>query len=121
MQIEALIVLMIAENIISNRPETFTLCFKDNKGDVHPISDINCRKNADFLASSINKTDYIIKVKELSDKREINVYQRKDKIKKVLIKTFCNLKDALNFINIRVDFEVEPPEVVVDISNHTYY
>lgn len=106
---------MTVEHIIQEQPETFTLCFQDISGDIHPVSDIQCEENALYVANSINKLGFIIKLKALSNKREISVY-KKGQFKKTLIKTFTSLKEALAFLNIRVDFDVEPPED--DILNH---
>lgn len=108
--LEAYVVLMTVEHLIQHQPETFTLCFRDKSGDIHPVSDIETKENALYLANTINKLGFVIKLKELSQKREISVY-KKSQFKQQLIETFESLKDALAFLNINVDFEVEPPEI----------
>lgn len=114
------IVLMTVENIFQKDPEIFTLCFKDDHGDVNPIVDFYQIEHATKLAALLNKSGYFIKLNDLCNEREIEVYLKKAEAKAPVGK-FSRLEDALKYLNIKVDFEVEPPEDALNLNDKNLF
>ena len=114
------IVLMTVENIFQDKLGIFTLCYKNKDGEVNPIVDFVRPEHANELAEILNKSGYFIKLNDFSEEREIEVYAKSPGNAKPLEK-FPNLSDALSFLNIAVNFEVEPPESKINLSDSNLF
>lgn len=114
------IVLMIVENSLQENLEIFTLCYQDKRGDLNPIVDFKQPEHAKQLADTLNQSGHFIKLNDLSEDREILVYAKSPHTAKPLEK-FPNLLDALSFLNIAVDFEVEPPEENINLTDSNLF
>lgn len=92
---------------LDENSELYTLCF-EHKGEIQPISDFEDPKQADLLKDMINSTGYSIKLTDLVETREFSIGITSGSDFKVM-NTAQDLEEALDHLNIKVDFKVEAP------------
>lgn len=92
---------------LDENAELYTLCF-DNNGDFEPLTDFINLKQANLIQELINLSGYCIKLSDHATTREFSIGIHTENGFEV-VKTTEDLTSALEFLNIKVDFLVEPP------------
>lgn len=94
---------------LDDSADFYTLCF-DNNGDYEPLTDFINLQQANLIQELINNSGYCIKLSDHATTREFSIGRHKDESFEVIKKT-NDLTSALDFLNIKVDFFVEPPQM----------
>lgn len=92
--------------------ELHTLCY-DNNGDYEPLTDFMNAHQALLVQQLINDSGFCIKLSEHATTREFSIGKHDTDGVFKLIQTTTDLTSALDFINIKVNFLVEPPPMEI--------